>query len=326
MAEQSKHKAKSFQFDKRQISVYALVAWFFLSAAYMLSGSIASLLSGLTSAPTTAPNNTGPSGSPATGTNQAAFLALEKSVIPDQGFTLNAKWGTAIKQLVASGALNVSFLNKSLAQSSQPITPIEHEILNGTYEGNITMNQSNSVFTLYVLWALGINNNNTILNNGPIMHYGGNPNNLASTGGYGPLGTLQLGRLNIISLTQEQQAIANYTAQNTYRPCCNNPTFFPDCNHGAAALGLIELMASQGASMQGIFAAVEDFSVLQFPQQYVYAAAYLAAKNISWRSADPQTVMGYNYSSATGASEIAQYLQANRLLPPQTSGGSSCGS
>ena len=37
-------------------------------------------------------------------------------------------------------------------------------------------------------------------------------------------------------------------AENIFRPCCGNHTAFPDCNHGMAVLGLLELLASQGAT------------------------------------------------------------------------------
>ena len=43
-----------------------------------------------------------------------------------------------------------------------------------------------------------------------------------------------------------------------YRPCCDNATHFPDCNHGMAMLGLLELMAAQGASEEEMFAAARD--------------------------------------------------------------------
>ena len=50
----------------------------------------------------------------------------------------------------------------------------------------------------------------------------------------------------LIALTAEEQDLVNRVSLNIYRPCCNNPTYFPDCNHGMAMLGLLELMAAQG--------------------------------------------------------------------------------
>lgn len=42
---------------------------------------------------------------------------------------------------------------------------------------------------------------------------------------------------------------ASSTAQDEAKGkevCCGNSTYFPDCNHGAAMLGFIELAVSQG--------------------------------------------------------------------------------
>ncbi|MDE1851633.1 MAG: hypothetical protein KGH69_03015 [Candidatus Micrarchaeota archaeon] len=257
-----------------------------------------------------------------TGAAQNSTLtAAERDAVPAGDVVLQTRWGASIERLVASNALNVSFLNRTLSGNGHPLTVVEKGILNGTYEGNITMNRSDAMFTLLVLWALGINNNNTIINNGPVTH-SGDPYAFASTGGYGQLGVLQLGNLNIVNLSGSQQLVANYTAQNSYRPCCNNPTFFPDCNHGAAALGLIELMASQGASEQSIFSALENFNSIQFPQQYTYLAAYSEMHGAEWKSVDPSIAMSYNYSSAAGAASALQYLRENGLAP--AAGGTSC--
>ena len=49
-----------------------------------------------------------------------------------------------------------------------------------------------------------------------------------------------------IVLTPEQQALVEKVSKGIYRPCCGNSVYFPDCNHGMAMLGLLELMASQG--------------------------------------------------------------------------------
>ena len=171
--------------------------------------------------------------------------------------------------------------------------------MNGSYTGFILMNKGNSVSTLYFLWAVGVNNRNTIITEGPLMQ-NGNPMAYASTGGYAPLGDLQLGEMDLYLLTPDQQGIAREVADNSFRPCCDNPTSFPDCNLGAAALGLIEIMASQGASRQEIYSALEEFNSLQFPQQYTLTAVSLASRGIAWSSVDPAVILGRNLSSASG--------------------------
>jgi hypothetical protein len=49
--------------------------------------------------------------------------------------------------------------------------------------------------------------------------------------------------MDLIPLTAEQQALVEEVAAEIYRPCCNNSTLFPDCNHGMAMLGFLELLA-----------------------------------------------------------------------------------
>ncbi len=259
-------------------------------------------------------------------TNSINFQQLSSEVTPTQGYVLPAKWGDSVKRLVDSGALNVTALSSILQQSGQPLTVEELQILNGTSNDNITINANNTLFDLYVLWGIGISNNNSIINNGPLMQ-NGNPNNFASTGGYLPLGNLMIGSLNLVNLTTDQQKIAYQVAFNSYRPCCNNPTGFPDCNHGAAALALVELMASQGNGLNATFEAVKDFNSFQFTQQYVATAIFFASQGVDWNSVPASSVVGYNFSSATGDGYVMQYLQKYNILPTSSasSSGASCG-
>ena len=275
---------------------------------------------------------------------------LAAQVVPQTGYTLSFKWGDSVHKLVEAGALNPSNLSILLNNSKEPLTPAEKKILNGTYNGYIQFNSTNVEFVQLVLWSLGINNNNTIVNNGPIINasipYANSINNnatlkqklnqnvtpqwvasryFASTGGYGPIGKLQLGMLNIMSLSPSEQIIADYTAENSYRPCCNNPTAFPDCNHGAAALGLIELLASQGANQSQIFTAVKYFNQYQFPQQYSEIAAYFDLQGENYSQVNSSEVIGYSFSSYSGYSNAHQYLIKNGILAPPSGSSASCG-
>lgn len=79
----------------------------------------------------------------------------------------------------------------------------------------------------------------------------------ASTGGWTlaskPIKTL-VASLPLIDLTGSQQQRLQVVAENVYRPCCGNSTAFPDCNHGMAMLGVLELMAANDASEDEMFA------------------------------------------------------------------------
>jgi hypothetical protein len=50
-----------------------------------------------------------------------------------------------------------------------------------------------------------------------------------------------------------------------FRPCCDNPHAFPDCNHGMAMLGLLELMARD--------ASVDEMSSRERSQRFLVSAA-----------------------------------------------------
>ncbi len=135
---------------------------------------------------------------------------------------------------------------------------------------NLEINSENSKVVLNTLWAFGLANKNPILENGPMMdpRYGG-AGNFASTGGW----TLAKGNAmdhysmhRFIELTPKEQALVEKTSKNIFRPCCSNPAYFPDCNHGMAMLGLMEFMASQGASEVEMMKKAQEVNDLWFPK------------------------------------------------------------
>jgi hypothetical protein len=117
-----------------------------------------------------------------------------------------------------------------------------------------------------------------------------------------------------ITLTIEEQAQVERVSKNIYRPCCNNATFFPDCNHGMAMLGLLELMASQGASDADMYSAALTMNRFWFPEQYALIERYFEMQGVDFLSVDPQEILGEAYSSGSGLSRIAA------LVPPVESG------
>lgn len=158
----------------------------------------------------------------------------------------------------------------------------------------------------------------------------GDPSNYASTGGW----TLSrdksmnyYSKVNLIPLTAEQEGLVQKVASNIYRPCCDNSTAFPDCNHGMALLGVLELMASNGASEQQMYDAAKYINAYWFPTNYYDIAKYLKANGgKSFSQMDSKTVLGKTYSSASGYSQIKKWLterETKNEAPQQ--GSSSCG-
>ena len=128
-------------------------------------------------------------------------------------------------------------------------------------------------------------------------------------------------RHKLFELTTEQQALVDKISKGIYRPCCNNSTHFPDCNHGMAMLGLLELMASQGASEEDMWKAALVVNSYWFPDTYITIATYMKNKqSVDWQNVSTQEILGVNYSSASGYARVAAQVQSQ----PQR-GGSGCG-
>lgn len=183
-------------------------------------------------------------------------------------FILN--WGDLGAKMVEAGVIDGEKFEDLYAQRGG-LSEAHRKLLYGK-NGNIEITSENSGMMLNMLWALGLGNKNSILENGPMMdpRYGG-PSNFASTGGW----TLAKGSAmdhysmhSFIELTEEEQALVEKVTKNIYRPCCSNSTYFPDCNHGMAMLGLMELMASQGATEAEMKKIALEVNILWFPGQY----------------------------------------------------------
>ena len=169
------------------------------------------------------------------------------------GVELPVVWGDLGAKLVSVGAIDAEKFT-ALYASRGGLSEEERALLLGNSEGKLRMTAENAGYLLNLLWALGLASKNPILETGEMMNpaYGG-AGNFASTAGW----TLANGnamnhysRHLFFNLTPEQQALVDKVSRGIYRPCCSNSTHFPDCNHGMAMLGLLELMASQGVGEQ----------------------------------------------------------------------------
>ena len=112
--------------------------------------------------------------------------------------------------------------------------------------------------------------------------YGG-AGNFASTGGWtisksSPMD--HYSRHSLVVLTEEQQILVEKISRGVFRPCCGNSTHFPDCNHGMAMLGLLELMASQGVSEQDMWKTALIVNSYWFPDTYITLATYMKNKGV----------------------------------------------
>ncbi|MEK7464730.1 MAG: hypothetical protein AAB617_03050 [Patescibacteria group bacterium] len=249
---------------------------------------------------------------------------LEEKVLPFEGVTLPVVWGGLGARLVSDGVIDAAKL-KNLYEQRGSFTDEYKNLLLGNNNGKLKMTGDNAGYLLNLLWALGLANKNTILETGEMADpkYGG-AQNFASTGGW----TIAKGspmdhysRHVLFELTPEQQALVDKVSRGIYRPCCGNSTHFPDCNHGMAMLGLLELMASQGVSEQDMWKTALVVNSYWFPDTYLTIATYMKDKGIDWQNVNPQEVLGANYSSASGYARISSQVVA----PNNSRGGSGCG-
>lgn len=249
-----------------------------------------------------------------------------EEINPSKGYVLNANYSDLGPKMISMGIIDLDKF-KNAGQLSDE----ELNILTKDSNQKIKITRENSHFLLNFFWALGLANNTKILTDGDMQKYGGNPGNFASTGGW----TLSrensmsyYSKASLISLTPDQEKLVQEVASNIYRPCCDNSTAFPDCNHGMALLGVLELMASNGASKQQMYDAAKYINAYWFPTNYYDLAKYLKANGgKSFSQTDGKTILGKNYSSASGYSQIKKWLteRETKNAVPQQSSGSSCG-
>ena len=258
------------------------------------------------------------------GRGSAAAVDLD-AMLPAEGVTISARWGDILPRLVQQGVLDVEKFKAAAARSGAPLTEDQVRLLTEPSDDNLKIDASNAYFMVTVLWGLGIANKNSLLEQGPMFQAGWDKRgNYAATGGW-ILGDREGGEMvsayQLLPLTSEQQAIVEEVAYNSYRPCCGNATAFPDCNHGAAALGLAELMASQGATEDEIFLAVKAFNAFWFPQQYSVLATHFARQGQSWDKIDARELVSAQFSSSKGWQQVNQAVQSGGTAPQAPSGG-----
>ena len=251
---------------------------------------------------------------------------LEQKVLPLNGVTLPVVWGDMGTKLVKSGVLDADKF-KAIYENRGQFTDEYNKLLTAFDNGKLKITKENSGYILNLLWAFGLANKNEILEKGEMTDkaYGG-AQNFASTGGW----TIAKGNVMdhyskhiMISLTSDQQALVDKVSRGIYRPCCGNSVHFPDCNHGMAMLGLLELMASQGSSEQEMWSTALTVNSFWFPDTYLTIAAYMKDnKGVDWKNVNPQEVLGAEYSSSKGYANIAAQVTQPKA---QSAGGSGCG-
>ena len=235
--------------------------------------------------------------------------------VPERGISL--PWGALGMKLVAAGVIDTDKLERLSGGLSKEQRALLEEPVQ-----DVRMTEENAPYLLNLLWALGLANRNPILETEMRDPRYGGADGFASTGGWTIASGHAMEHYNrhpLLRLSGTQQALVEKVSRNIYRPCCDNSTHFPDCNHGMAMLALLELMASQGTDERGLYEAALVANSYWFPDQYRTLAAYFASRGVAWDDLDPKELLGKKYSSASGYARIAA------LVRPVRSGDPSCG-
>lgn len=249
--------------------------------------------------------------------------SLAQAVLPKEGVVLPIRWGDLGKRMIADGVIDEQ---KFRALFEEGLTNTEEQMLSGNSDEPIVLTEQNSRFMLDALWAFGLANKNDILENGEMAdkEYGG-AGNFASTGGWSLARGAAMDHYSkhgYVALTYDQQALVDKVSLGIYRPCCGNSTHFPDCNHGMAMLGLLELMAKNGVGEAEMYKVALLVNSFWFPQTYMDLATYFLEQGTQWADVDAKTVLGAEYSSAQGYQKTRQQIQS---LPKPQQGGGGCG-
>lgn len=248
---------------------------------------------------------------------------FEEKVAPEAGVVLPVVWGDLGRKMIETGVIDRDKFEE-IYSGRGGLGDSDRKLLYGSENGKIFMNRENAGFLLNLLWGFGLANRNPVLEKGPMMDpaYGG-ADRFASTGGWtiargNPMDHYSMHKF--VSLTADQNDLVERVSRNIYRPCCGNSVYFPDCNHGMAMLGLLELMAAQGVSESDMYKFALAVNAYWFPDTYVTIARYFQMKGVAWDDVDPKTALGNGYSSAGGIQKISA-----EVGPEEGSGEGSCG-
>lgn len=256
---------------------------------------------------------------------ERALEEVAAKVLPAGGHQSRVVLADSIVKLVQEGVLDPEKIEAVYARRGGIPAELKDVMRKPSHHPILVTRENASVY-VNLLWSLGLANRMAANNDSPLNGPGGF--RFASTGGWNlgreANGGAYFNRFPIVALTAAQEALVTRVARNTFRPCCNNSTFFQDCNHGSALLGLLALGASQSLNEDELYREALAFNAFWFPHNYAHTALYFkAVRGTEWRDVDPREVMSANFSSASGwRANVGGELARRGLVPQQ--GGADC--
>jgi hypothetical protein len=240
------------------------------------------------------------------------YWKVVDQAVPAADVKTSVSFVDAIERLISSGVVDPEKLG-SYYRTTIGLPDWMQQLFSAPSTEPIHLSFKTAPYLLNLLWPLGLSNKAAFNANSPIS--GPDLASLASTSGWlfgkQESGAVYFNAAEAVRLTEAQERQVLDVATNVYRPCCDNSTFYQDCNHGSALLGLIELAASQGAPTEEIYRIALAANSYWFPDQYAKTALYLAlSEGRSWMDVPPDLVLGPRFSSLSGwQSNINQRLR-----------------
>jgi hypothetical protein len=249
-------------------------------------------------------------------------------VLPKDGFRSRIALKSSILKLVEYGVIDRGKFFAIFGKTG-PDSAEFAGVLTNPSDGPILLTTANASRYVDLLWPIGLANHMAANTKSPLH---GAPVKYASNEGW-TLGREESGmgyfdKFPIVQLTPAQERRVVRISKATYRPCCDNSTFFQDCNHGSALLGLLQLGTSQGLSERELYREALAFNAFWFPDNYVQTALFFqVAKKIRWVDVDPKLVLSSKYSALSSWQQnVADRVARIRgLIPPAPNGGAGCG-
>ncbi|MGV8838853.1 MAG: hypothetical protein ACWA6X_00970 [Bauldia sp.] len=262
------------------------------------------------------------------GARYSVYDEALSQVLPDDGFQSRIALGDSIPKLVEAGVIDAErYL--ALYSIDGPAPADLAQVLTKPADVPMGLTRANAPYLVNLLWPVGLS---TFMRGNFSSPLNGQArDSFASTRGWtlgrNINGGTYFNRFPIVDLDFEQEALVVKVAQATYRPCCDNSTFFQDCNHGSALLGLLQLGSSQGLTEDELFSEALAFNSFWFPDNYVMTALYFEVfEKTNWADVDPRQVMAANFSSGSGwESNVARPLSTVPDLLPPAGGAINCG-
>lgn len=254
-------------------------------------------------------------------------IGVVNQFLPAAGIRTETIFADSLQKLIAAGALDP--VKYRAAYDPHGRVPVWVErLLTANSAEPIVFSSETAPYLLNLLWPLGLATKTKFNTASPLNTT--NLPNFASTGGWtlgrASSGSIYFNRIESLRLTDVQDARTYVVATNAFRPCCDNSTFFQDCNHGSALLGLLELAASQGATERDLYWLAKLANSYWFPGYYLRTALHFALIRQSWDEVDPQLVMSKRFSTLDGwrRNVYEPQRRAQVILPNYLLGQASC--